>query len=184
MSNVTPLFKRARDERERTMTELSLRDDAQGDVPRRPIDESAFEPVGLGVREWLSTFAVVAVLFFLLWLLNFVVAWGKDNGQFSASPLKPWFNQLHSGKGLCCAFAEGVHVDDVDWDTQADSDGNQHYRVRLNKEWVPVPDVAVVTDPNRYGPAVVWPMTDEAGDYQRDENGAIRIRCFMPGAGT
>jgi len=26
----------------------------------------------------------------------------RDNGQFANSPLKQWFDQLASGKGLCC----------------------------------------------------------------------------------
>jgi hypothetical protein len=95
----------------------------------------------------------------------------RDDGRFANSPLKPWFDQLASGKGLCCSFADGVKVENVDWDTV-----EGHYRVRLNSQWVVVPDVAVVTEPNRYGPAVVWP-------YQ-DMNGATQIRCFMPGAGA
>jgi hypothetical protein len=95
----------------------------------------------------------------------------KDDGSFANSPLKPWFDQLKSGNGLCCSFADGVAVEDVDWDVH---DG--HYRVRLYGAWLPVPDNAVVTEPNRYGRAVVWP-------YQ-DASGVTRIRCFMPGAGT
>ena len=95
----------------------------------------------------------------------------RDGGRFAASPLKPWFDQLKSGKGLCCSFADGVTVEDVDWDVH---DG--HYRVRLDGEWLAVPDAAVVAEPNRYGRAVVWP-------YQ-DASGATQIRCFMPGAGT
>ena len=43
-------------------------------------------------------------------------------------------------------------------------------------EWIVVPDAAVVTEPNRFGPAVVWPYNDRHGNTQ--------IRCFMPGAGT
>ena len=35
---------------------------------------------------------------------------------------------------------------------------------------------AFVTEPNRYGPAVVWPYMDS--------NGTIYIRCFLPGAGA
>jgi hypothetical protein len=50
----------------------------------------------------------------------------RDDGRFANSPLKPWFDRLASGKGLCCSFADGFSVQDVDWDTQ---DG--HYRVRL-----------------------------------------------------
>lgn len=94
-----------------------------------------------------------------------------DDGRFASSPLKPWFDQLKSGNGLCCSFADGVTVEDVDWDVH---DG--HYRVHLDGQWIPVPDDAVVTEPNRYGRAVVWP-------YQ-DASGATRIRCFMPGAGS
>jgi hypothetical protein len=51
-----------------------------------------------------------------------------------------------------------------------------HYRVRIYEQWLVVPDVAVVTEPNRFGPAVVWPYNDRLGN--------TRIRCFMPGAGT
>ena len=95
----------------------------------------------------------------------------RDDGRFANSPLKEWFDRLASKNGLCCAFADGVSVQDVDWDTQ---DG--HYRVRIQGEWLVVPDDAVVTEPNRFGPAVVWPYTDRFG--------ITRIRCFMPGAGT
>jgi hypothetical protein len=51
-----------------------------------------------------------------------------------------------------------------------------HYRVRIHGQWFVVPDNAVVTEPNRFGPAVVWPYDDRYGNTQ--------IRCFIPGAGT
>jgi hypothetical protein len=92
-------------------------------------------------------------------------------GKYANSPLKSWFDQLASGKGLCCSFADGVSVQDVDWDTQ-----NGRYRVRLYGEWILVPESAVVTEPNRFGPAVVWPYMDT--------DGATQIRCFLPGAGA
>jgi hypothetical protein len=95
----------------------------------------------------------------------------RDDGRFADSPLKPWFDKLASGKGLCCSFADGVRVEDVDWDSQGGS-----YRVRINGQWVVVPDTAVVTEPNKFGPAVVWP-------YQ-DINGTTQIRCFIPGSGA
>ena len=91
----------------------------------------------------------------------------RDDGRFFNSPLKEWFDRLASRNGLCCAFADGVSVQDVDWDTQ---DG--HCRVRIQGEWIVVPDAAVVTEPNRFGPAVVWPYNDRYGN--------IQIRCFMP----
>jgi hypothetical protein len=98
-------------------------------------------------------------------------SYARDDGRFANSPLKEWFDRLASRNGLCCAFADGVSVQDVDWDTQ---DG--HYRVRIQGEWIKVPDAAVITEPNRFGPAVVWPYNDRYGKAQ--------IRCFMPGAGT
>lgn len=84
--------------------------------------------------------------------------------------LNGWFSRLASKKGLCCSFAEGVAIADVDWDVQ-----EGHYRVRLGGQWQSVPDAALVEEPNRYGPAVVWPYSGPDG------NG---IRCFLPGAGT
>jgi hypothetical protein len=89
--------------------------------------------------------------------------------------LHQWFDQLASGKGLCCSFVDGSKVEDVNWDTQRNV-GGVHYRVRLNGQWLDVPDAAVVKEPNKLGPAVVWPYTDPFGDVQ--------IRCFIPGAGT
>jgi hypothetical protein len=97
----------------------------------------------------------------------------RDDGRYANSPLKSWFDQLASGKGLCCSFADGFSIQDVDWDT-AGPDGT--YRVRIHGEWINVPPNAVVTEPNRFGPAVVWPYMDGDGQTQ--------IRCFLPGAGA
>ena len=32
--------------------------------------------------------------------------------------LNEWFNRLASGKGLCCSFADGSVVSDVDWESK------------------------------------------------------------------
>jgi hypothetical protein len=56
-------------------------------------------------------------------------------------------DRLASRNGLCCAFADGVSVQDVDWDSQ-----EGHYRVRIYGQWFVVPDAAVVTEPNRFRP--------------------------------
>jgi hypothetical protein len=95
----------------------------------------------------------------------------RDDGRYSNSPLKRWFEQLGSKRGLCCSFADGESIQDVDWDTK---DG--HFRVRLDGTWRDVPNDAVVTAPNRFGPAVVWPERYAGTIYD--------IRCFLPGAGT
>jgi len=116
--------------------------------------------------------AVAAVI--LLIFLSFATlkhAHARDDGRYANEPLHQWFDQLASGKGLCCSFADGFSVQDVDWDTQ---DGR--YRVHLRGEWIVVPENALVTEPNRFGPAVVWP-------YQ-DAEGVTQIRCFLPGAGA
>jgi len=84
--------------------------------------------------------------------------------------LNSWFDHLASGKGLCCSFADGFVVADPDWDSK---DG--HYRVRLDNEWIDVPDDAVITEPNRTGRTMVWPIKGSLG---------TSIRCFMPGSMT
>jgi hypothetical protein len=96
----------------------------------------------------------------------------RDRGQYAnASPeLRAWFEGLKSGKGPCCSDADGTAVSDVDWES-----GNGHYRVRLDGQWVDVPDEAVITEPNRIGRTMVWPLRGYLG---------LTIRCFMPGSMT
>jgi hypothetical protein len=96
----------------------------------------------------------------------------RDRGQYAnANPeLKAWFESLKSGKGPCCSDADGTAVSDVDWQSS-----NGHYRVRIEGEWVDVPDEAVITEPNRVGRTMVWPIRGYLG---------LTIRCFMPGSMT
>ncbi|WP_414645623.1 hypothetical protein [Bradyrhizobium sp. 27S5] len=99
------------------------------------------------------------------------IAQARDpDGRYANSPLKEWFDRLRSGKGPCCSDADGSAVSDVDWESK---DG--HYRVRLDGTWIDVPDEAVVTEPNRVGRAMVWPIKSYMG---------VTIRCFMPGSMT
>jgi hypothetical protein len=94
------------------------------------------------------------------------------DGRFAAQnpELHLWFEGLRSGKGPCCSDADGASVSDVDWETQGG-----HYRVRIDGEWVNVPDEAVITEPNRIGRTMVWPIRGYLG---------VSIRCFMPGSMT
>jgi hypothetical protein len=124
---------------------------------------------------------VGGALIALGWLVIFATAVGAhDDGHWAAQDpaLHAWFDGLASGKGLCCSFADGVSIEDVDWDTGGpkDKDGNATFRVRLQGQWVNVPPEAVVKEPNKFGAAVVWP-------YQ-DGDGVTQIRCFLPGAGA
>ena len=94
------------------------------------------------------------------------------DGRYAAQnpELHKWFESLRSGKGPCCSDADGTAVSDVDWET-----ANGHYRVRLDGEWIDVPDEAVITEPNRIGRTIVWPIRGYLG---------VSIRCFMPGSMT
>jgi len=94
---------------------------------------------------------------------------GRARGHDYQHPeLNGWYESLHSGKGPCCDGADAKHVDDVEWESK---DG--HYRVRIDGEWVDVPNEAVVSGPNRAGRTMVWPY------YL---NGHPKARCFMPGS--
>ena len=92
------------------------------------------------------------------------------DGKFAqANPhLHQWIEGLRSGKGPCCSDADGTAVADPDWETKGG-----HYRVRIDGDWVDVPDEAVITEPNRLGRTMVWPIRGYLG---------LTIRCFMPGS--
>jgi hypothetical protein len=112
-----------------------------------------------------SHLALVLAATVTIFTVNEVAA--RDDGRFSGSPLKPWFDGLKSGKGLCCSVADGRAVADPDWESK---DG--HYRVRIDGEWVNVPDDAVIKEPNLAGRTMVWPIKGSLG---------TTIRCFLPG---
>lgn len=125
--------------------------------------------------------AGIASLAISLVVASIVVAFGRDlDGRFAQSPLKPWFDGLRSRVGPCCSDADGYAISDVDWEMK---DG--HYRVRIPRSnyeplntqmiWLDVPDEAVITEPNRAGRTMVWPIWGYQGPS---------IRCFMPGSMT
>lgn len=127
--------------------------------------------------RWLAL-AIVVVTSIIVLLFSINVSPARDlDGRYAASPLKPWFDHLASGKGLCCSMADGYVVEDADWETKAG-----HYRVRIpttaggsEMEWVDVPEDAVITEANRAGRTMVWPIYGYMGET---------IRCFMPGSMT
>ena len=80
------------------------------------------------------------------------------DGRYADSPLKQWFDSLKSGKGPCCSDADGTAISDADWESSAG-----HYRVRIEGEWVEVPDEAIITEPNRVGRTMVWPIRGYGG---------------------
>ena len=96
----------------------------------------------------------------------------RDRGQFANSnaELKAWFDGLKSARGPCCSDADGTAISDADWES-----GGGRYRVRIEGEWVDVPEDAVISEPNRVGRTMVWPIRGYLG---------LTIRCFMPGSMT
>jgi hypothetical protein len=120
-----------------------------------------------GGCRWLALAGLGFVVLVVLLSVHFAHARDLD-GRYTNSELKPWFDQLKSGKGLCCSDADGSAISDADWET-----AGGHYRVRIDGEWVAVPDEAVITEPNRAGRTMVWPLKGYLG---------TSIRCFMPGS--
>jgi hypothetical protein len=121
--------------------------------------------------HWMPLISVVAAMALLT-----LPALGRDlDGRYKDSALHDWFEHLASGKGLCCSYADGYVVTDADWETR-----DSHYRVRVPRAadskdmvWVDVPDEAVITEPNKAGRTMVWPLYSSEG---------VSIRCFMPGS--
>jgi len=111
-----------------------------------------------------------SLLAVILAVLLFGSATARDDGRYSGSALKPWLDSLKSGKGPCCSDADGIAIADPDWESR-----EGHYRVRLDGEWIIVPDEAVITEPNRAGRTMVWPIKGFFG---------TSIRCFLPGSMT
>lgn len=113
-------------------------------------------------------------------LLLVTCAFGRDlDGRYAAQDpkLHEWFEGLRSGKGPCCSDADGSAVSDADWRTK-----DRRYQVRLDvsrvapkvdMQWIDVPEDAVITEPNRAGKTMVWPIYGYMG---------VSIRCFMPGS--
>ena len=86
--------------------------------------------------------------------------------------LSDWYTSLRSGHGPCCdgPGKDATHLESDDWETK---DG--HYRVRINKKWLDVPDTAVLKEPNKDGRTLVW-LFYISGDPV--------VRCFIPGSMT
>jgi hypothetical protein len=108
------------------------------------------------------------ILLLVLAVLPSGLVVARDDGRYANSLLKPWFDNLKSARGSCCSDADGTVVSDPDWDS-----GDGHYRVRVDGEWLTVPEDAVITEPNRAGRTMVWPVKSALG---------TTVRCFLPGS--
>lgn len=137
--------------------------------------------IGICARDWDDGMRAVKIMLIGLIIMFLVVlfapasAAARDrDGRYAAQnpELHQWFEGLKSGKGACCSDADGTAVTDADWETK---DG--HYRVKVDGEWWDVPPEAVITEPNRVGRTMVWPIR-----YWDGKKLTVSIRCFMPGA--
>jgi hypothetical protein len=146
--------------------------DSGGGEPRQfDVAYSSNETPCGGPGRWTLSLRICCAV--LLGTLALPASHARDpDGRYAAQnpELHKWFEGLKSGKGPCCSDADGTAVADVDWETS-----NGHYRVRLDGEWIEVPDEAVITEPNRIGRTMVWPIRGYLG---------TSIRCFMPGSMT
>jgi hypothetical protein len=115
---------------------------------------------------------VKSILAFILSLLALAPLQARDDGRYAGSELKPWFENLTSGRGHCCKDSDGVKISNADWRS-----GGGHYEVRLEGRWMEVPANAVITEPNLVGETMVWSIKGE--DWP-----APGILCFLPGPMT
>lgn len=122
--------------------------------------------IGMGIS---GVGAILAGVVLFLILLFTGPAFSHDKHYAVSSEMKTWFDGLKSGGGAaCCSDADGNVVQDADWEFT-----NGHYRVMIDKNWIEVPDSAIIKEPNLYGPTMVWPIRGYLG---------VTIRCFILGA--
>ena len=128
-----------------------------------------YRPAEKQIMFWAVAVCLIALIFLIAGMNR---AHSRDDGRYANSPLKPWFDSLKNKQSVpCCDTADGLRLEDVDWESTGKS-----YRVRINGQWYDVPDEAVLEQPNKLGPAVVWPT--------QTASGKVQIRCFIAGAGT
>src|SRR3954463_4955289 len=85
-----------------------------------------------------------AAMLLVLTVLLTAPTMARDDGRYANSPLKPWFESLHSEYGQCCSDAGGCVVADVDGDPAGGG-----YRVHLEGEGVFAPEGPVIPEPNK-----------------------------------
>lgn len=99
-------------------------------------------------------------------------------GEISQQAVDMVFSpQLQSKRAVCCNEFDGRAPEAI-WDLADGTIPNVHYKVKIEGQWVNVPDDAVLDVPNKFGTAVVWfSMTR----YGPDKPPSFFIRCFLPG---
>jgi hypothetical protein len=96
-------------------------------------------------------------------------AYAEDLGQWASYRLsaeqRAWFKKMSDGQGIaCCDGADGYPVE---YEMRQST-----YWVHFKSVWLPVPESAVLRQPNPIGVAVAWFWSFD---------GEIGVRCFVPG---
>jgi hypothetical protein len=107
-------------------------------------------------------------------LLMVMPANARDDGRYrDVDPeIKAWIKGLKtplSGWYGCCEISDG-YPPEATWDM-----GDGKYRVKIDGQWIDVPDEAVIREPNRLGYAVVWFSKPSPSSTE------IFVKCFLPG---
>jgi len=131
--------------------------------------------VRFSVIAWILTVAafVVAGLLSRPALPRYV---GAEPVQYSQE-IQDWIRGLKSEqqRSPCCDLADG---DFTQQDIRLGADGNSHFFVNIEGQWVEVPDASIVREPNRIGRPIVW--------FSRwpglDGKPVTFVRCFLAGA--
>ncbi len=120
------------------------------------------------LREKLSGWMVLIIVSIALLMMAISIQHARAHDH-SRPSLDPWFKSLKSRAGAhCCDGSDFTRLEDVDWESR---DGR--YRVRIDGEWVDVPEDALVDGPNKAGVTMVWPGF---------KDGRPSVRCFKPGS--
>jgi len=120
-----------------------------------------------------------AALFALGMFSGSAISLADEAGQRQQVPpeIRGWIEALTDRAGIgCCAIADGSRPEEVTWDIAGSS-----YRVKVDDQWLFVPEEAIVRGPNRLGYAVVW--LEYEGDIFSGEITPL-VRCFLPGAAS
>jgi hypothetical protein len=108
---------------------------------------------------------ILAGVISLVFLISALVGAARAHDH-NRPELDGWFRSLHSKGGAWCC--NGDDAEEAEWDTAGGK-----YRVRIDGQWIDVPDEAIVEGPNRVGGARVWSM---------HQDGKPAVRCFLPGS--
>lgn len=114
-------------------------------------------------QEKESKFGLALVIIGVVFLIK--PAFGHDMAHPERNK---YLMSLHSKDGTwCCNGDDVTYLNGSDWET------GKRYRVRVDGQWLDVPDGAVVETPNKLGSALVWVSKGYSG---------TAVRCFAPGS--